>query len=198
MSRPGRPTAMRPIARLAAASALALGTTWIGVQAAVACSCAWTELPQAIAEAEVAIIGTLAAADAPKAGVPAEPTDHVWRIERSRDPMSASTITIASWPDDGASCGISFSAHEPWLVLAYQAEGGLETNGCMRNVRLADAAPDELDAMDTLVATPVSPSDTVDPAPAVPTPLLVGLGALGVVAAISMLAFRHGGPGASA
>jgi hypothetical protein len=189
---------MRPIARLAAASALALGTTWIGVTAAVACSCAWTELPQAIAEAEVAIIGTLAVADAPNAGAPAEPTDHVWTVERSRDPMSAGTITIGSWPDDGASCGITFASHERWLVLAYQADGGLETNGCMRNVRLADAAPDELDAIDALVVTPVSPSDTADPAPAIPTPLLVALGAVAVVAAISILAFRRGGPGASA
>ncbi len=194
MIRPRRLTAMRPIARLALALALALATGWIGLQTAAACSCAWTELPQAIEEAEVAIVGTLAA-DVPNAVAPAEPMDHVWTVERARDPMSAITVTIASWPDDGASCGITFGADERWLVLAYQAEGGLETNGCMRNVRLADAAPDELDAIAALVATPVAPSQPADAAPAVPTPFLVALGALAAVAAISLVAFRRGGPG---
>jgi hypothetical protein len=197
---------MPPIARVSralralAVLGLVLGASIVPMRQVAACSCAMTELPQAIEEAEVAIIGTLvgAAPAPPMAGIPAEPTDHVWAVERARDPMSAITITITSWADDGASCGISFAADERWLVLAYQGDGGLETNLCMRNIRLADASPEEMDVIDSLVATSVSPGAASESAPSVPGPLLVALGALAVVAAISFLAFRRSGPGESA
>jgi hypothetical protein len=179
---------------------LVLGASIVPMRQVAACSCAMTELPQAIEEAEVAIIGTLAgAAPAPPvAGIPPERIDHVWLVERARDPMSAITIQIAAWSDDGANCGITFAADERWLVLAHQGDGGLETNGCMRNVRLADALPEEMDVIDSLVANPVAPGAAAEPAPSVPAPLLVALGALAVVAAVSFLAFRRAEPGESA
>jgi hypothetical protein len=197
---------MPPIARVSrawralAVLGLVLGASIVPMRQVAACSCAMTELPQAIEEAEVAIIGTLLGAGPapPKAGVIAEPIEHVWSVERSRDAMSAITITIAASPDDGANCGVSFAADERWLVLAYQGDGGLETNGCMRNIRLADASPEEMDVIDSLVATSVAPGPASGPAPSVPAPLLVALGALAVVVAISFIAFRRSGPGESA
>lgn len=183
--------------RVAAVLWVVLGVSLVPVRQAAACDCALTELPEAIGEAGVAIIGTLAGAAPPNAGIPAEPIRHVWTVERARDPMSATTITIAAWPDDGANCGVSFAADERWLILAYQSEGSLETNGCMHNTRLADAAPEEIDIIDSLVAISVAPGQQAEPAPLVPAPLLVALGAVAVLAVISIVAFRRSGPGAS-
>ena len=181
--------------RLAAILGLVLGLCVVPIQQVAACDCAVRELPVAIADAEVAIIGSLARAGA--AGPDAEPTEYVWSVERARDPMSAITIRIAAWPDDGANCGISFAADERWLVLAYQGEGGLETNGCMSNVRLDTAAAEVIDLVESEVAIPVDPQAAAEPGGAPPVPILVGLGALAVVAAISFLAFRRAGPGES-
>ncbi len=182
--------------RALAVIGLALGLSIVPIRQVAACDCALTKLPEAIAEAEVAIIGTLAGVGAapPNAG-PVQPIEHVWTVERARDPMSAVTITIAAWPDNGANCGISFAADERWLILAYQSEVGLETSGCMHNTRLADAAPEQIAVIDSLVGTSVAPRQPVEPAAPVPTPLLVALGALAVVAVISFLAFRRSGPG---
>lgn len=176
---------------------IVLGVSIVPLHRVAACDCALTDLPEAIREAEVAIIGTLAGAAAPplRPGVVAEPTEHVWNVERARDPMSAITISIAAWPDDGANCGITFGADERWLILAYQGEGGLETNGCMHNTRLSDAAAEDLEAIDALVATSVAPGSVTESASEVPAPLLVAVGALAVVAVISFLAFRRSGPG---
>jgi hypothetical protein len=183
--------------RLVAIVGLAIGLTIVPVRQVAACDCALTELPAAIQEAEVAIIGTLTGATAAGAepGVIGGPTRYVWSVERARDPMSAVTIEIAAWPNDGANCGISFAPDERWLVLAYQGEGVLETNGCMRNVRLEDATPEEAGVIDTLVATSVSPGGAPASAAApLPTPLLVAVGAIAVLGAVSFLAFRRQGP----
>lgn len=184
--------------RAAAILALALGLCIVPIRQVAACDCAARDLPQAIAEAEVAIIGRLAGAgSAANPGLAAEPTEYVWAVERARDPMSAVTIAIAAWPDDGANCGISFAADERWLVLAFQSEGRLETNGCMSNVPLDGAAAEVVDLVESQVAVPVDPQAAADAAGAPPGPILVGLGALALVAAISYLAFRGSGPGES-
>jgi hypothetical protein len=184
---------MRALWRAIAIIGLAIGVTFVPVRQVAACDCAMRELPDAIAEADVAIVGTLAGASTAAAapGPVTGPTEYVWSVERARDPMSAVTITIAAWPDDGANCGISFAAGERWLVLAYQSEGRLETNGCMSNVRLDASVPDTVALVESMVASPVDPRATAEGGGSFPAPILVAVGALAVVAAISALAFRR-------
>jgi hypothetical protein len=185
------------VGRLIALIALACGLCVVPIRQVAACDCAMRELPQAIAEAEVAIIGTLAGAGAAAVGPggPAEPAEYVWAVERARDPMSAVTIVVDAWPDDGANCGTSFVADERWLVLAYSAEGRLETNGCMGNLRLDAAAPDIVELVESQVAVAVAPGASAERGGPPPAPLLVAIGALAVVAIISVLAFRRPGSG---
>ena len=182
--------------RLVGAVGLVLGLGLVPIGQVAACDCALTELPQAIKEAEVAIVGTLAGGSAPPAapGMVAEPTQYTWAVERARDPMSAVTLTVAAWPDDGANCGIRFGADERWLILAYQSDNGLETNGCMPNLRLVDAAPDQLDIVDEMVSTSVDPSQQPEAPWSVPVPILVAIGALALGTAVSFVAFRRSGP----
>ena len=182
--------------RLVAVVGLLVGASLVPLRQVAACDCALTELPQAIGDADVAIVGTLVGASAAGAppGMAAGPTTYAWKVERARDPMSATTLTVAAWPDDGANCGISFAADERWLVLAYDTKGVLETNGCVRNVRLADAMAEDIEVIDALVATSVAPGAAAPSAWTLPTPLLVAVGALGVLAVISLLAFRRSGP----
>lgn len=184
--------------RVVASLALLVGVSVVPLESAAACDCSMTELGQAISEAEVAFVGTLVGSAEP-APLPAEgmglpdPIEHAWSVERSRDALDASQLSIFAWRDDGANCGISFAAGDRWLVLAYLSEGRLETNGCMRNTLLSGAGPDEIELIDSLVATPVE-STAAPPGLALPVPLLVGIGALLVVGAVSLIAFRRGGP----
>jgi len=204
MTRARRLAPMRQIIRmpgraggLAAVIGLALGLCLVPIRQVAACDCAVRALPDAIAEAEVAIIGTLAGggADAAGPGRAAGPTEYVWAVERAREPMSATTVAIVAWPDDGANCGISFAADERWLVLAYASEGRLETNGCMSNQRLDAAAGEVVDLVESQVAVPVDEGKAAERGSPPPAPLLVALGALAVMGTISFLAFRRTGSG---
>ncbi|HEX2767091.1 MAG TPA: hypothetical protein VHR55_10720 [Candidatus Limnocylindria bacterium] len=184
---------MRSTARLLAAS-LALLATFVPIRQVAACDCAVSPLPQAIAEAEVAIIGRLAGMGASEAepGMRAvEPVRYTWAVERSRDPINGDVVEIVAWPDDGANCGMTFGDGR-WLVLAHEAEGRLETDGCMQNLLLDGAPPATLATVEELVATPVGPGSTSGEPMSVPVPILVGLGALLLVGLVSLLAFRRG------
>ena len=193
---------MRRIRRALAAVALLVSLVVVPAGQVAACDCALRELPDAIAEADVAIVGTLVAGGvAEPAGVgpgAADPVEYTWAVQRSRGPLDTDRLRVRAMPNDGANCGISFEGDGPWLLLAYESDGSLETNGCLQNTRLDTAPPDVLDIVDTLVSTPVAGEPTGGPAESVPAPVLVGLGAFAVVSATSILAFRRSGPGAAA
>lgn len=182
--------------RLLLAIGLFVGVTIVPLGQVAACDCAMTDLPQAILEADVAIIGTpIGSAEAEAvADLGEKPTAYVWTVERSRDPMSATTLTVAAWPDNGANCGITFAADDRWLLLAHHADGGLETNSCMRNTRLADAAPEDIEIIESMVALPVASGEGLESWVSLPTPILVALGALAVLVVVSVAAFRRSGP----
>ena len=159
-----------------------------------ACDCAMTELSQAIRDAEVAFVGRLAGTNepavAPAAGGPPQ-TTWTWNVERSREPISADTISVTAWPDDGANCGVAFGVDERWLVMGQVEEGRLQTNGCMSNRRMDGIDADSEAVIDSLVIYSVRP--TGEPADGgLPTQvlvLLIGAAALGL---ISVVAFRRG------
>lgn len=159
-----------------------------------ACDCAWTELPQAVREAEVAFVGTLVggSAEGSGAGGAPQPILTTWAVERSRDPVASDRIEISTWPDDGANCGTAFGANERWLLLAYRGDNGLETNGCMRNHRMDGGDPESEAVIEELVTVSVTASTPPQgPGFEVPVPLLIGMGALLVIGLISVLAFRR-------
>jgi hypothetical protein len=185
---------MHRAVRLAASALLAIGMAWVPVTTAVACSCAFAELPQAIAEADVAIVGRIVAEQqGPADGT--RPAILTWKVERSRDALDVDELPIAAWPDNGANCGMSFDADERWLVLAYRSDDGLETNGCMRNVPLDRAAPDDVAVVTEMIGATAT-SSPADNGVSVPAPLLIGGVTLVVLGLVSFVAFRRSSGGA--
>lgn len=170
--------------------ALVVGLSAIPTATVMACDCARTELPEAIRDADLAIVGTpVGRSDlAPLRGrMPAERT-WTWEVERSRDPLDAATVSVTAWEDDGANCGVTFGADERWLVLGYLEDGRMLTNGCMRNQRLDGSDPDgELLIGSLLPVTAESPSS----ADGVPPPLLVAVAAALLIGLIGAVAFRR-------
>jgi hypothetical protein len=175
---------------------LSLGLVAIPTARVAACSCAFTELPQAIRDADVVFVGTLVGTDhaIPPLGEPAmEEISWIWKVERSRDPMSAVQASLVAWPDNGANCGVAFGIEERWLVLGHLEDGRLMTNGCMSNRRMDGSDPDTEAIVDEMVTTAVSPADeSTGRSPlSVPLPLLVALAGAALVVAASVWAFRR-------
>ncbi len=181
--------------RFALAFVLLSSLVAVGPARVAACSCAWTELPEAVREADVAFVGTLVggSGQGTDSGLaPQQPIVTTWAVERSRDALVGDRIEIATWPDDGANCGTAFGANERWLVLAYQGENGPETNACMRNHRIDGGDPESEALIQELVTVPVTASAaSPDPGIEVPVPLLIGLGGLLAIGLFSVLAFRR-------
>lgn len=177
--------------RLLLALALSIGATAVPILTVSACSCAFTELPQAIAQADVAFVGTLVSVSEPPAGPMEQPMTMTWAVERSRDALDEPTVSVAGVPENGANCGVTFATDERWLVLGYVQEGRLETNGCMHNVRMDGSDAESEAVVDELVTTAAPEGPTADPGISVPTPLLVVGAALLALAAVGAIAFRR-------
>ena len=184
---------LRPLLALAAAIAF----TAVPTVSVHACSCMETSVEQAVAEADLAIVGTLVAVQALPPDNFEEPMAMEWAIERSRDPLDVDRATIIGWPDNGANCGVSFEVGERWLVLASMTDGGLETNGCLPNRPLE--ADDPESAAIAQGMTPVGTSGAPEGAASaeLPLPLIGGGAALLLLAVFSVLAFRRRKPGES-
>lgn len=184
---------MTRIRLLLVAIGLVAGLTVAPTARVAACDCAMSELSQAIRDAEVAFVGTLAGMDghvaAPAVGEPPQIT-WTWNVERSRDPISADTISVTAWQDDGANCGVGFGVDERWLVIGQVEEGRLQTNGCMSNQRMDGIDAETEAVIDSLVIYAVRPPG--EPADAgLPTPVLVLLVGAAVLGIISVAAFRR-------
>lgn len=197
MTDPRLPEPIRPLPRVAAALALVAGLLVVPTARVAACDCAMTDLPEAVAAADVTIIGTLIAVSPQAAQVKDEPPVEqmwTWAIERSRDPIEAGELTVLAWGDDGANCGVSFDTDERWLVVADLEGGALRTNGCMSN-RPIDGGDPELDAIVKAMlpvsesGAPAQPAGLTIPVPAIAAG--VGIAAIGLV---SLWAFRRERP----
>lgn len=155
-----------------------------------------TSVEQAVAEADLAVVATLVAVQAPPPDNFDQPMSMEWAIERSRDPLEVDRATIIGWPDNGANCGVSFEVGSRWLVLASMTDVGLETHGCLPNRPLDADDPESAAIVEAM--TPVggsTPPDTEQAAAELPVPLLVGGAALLLLAGLSLLAFRRRAPG---
>jgi hypothetical protein len=192
MRREGRPHAVHRLARALAAVSFSVAMTAVPLATVSACSCAMSELPEAIRTADMAVVATSVAVESRGSGEIGERIATTWDVERSRDPLDARRVSIESWADSGANCGISFAVDERWLVLAYAGDGGvLETNGCMMNRRL-DGSDPEGEALIVKALTEVPTSEPVREAGIdVPVPVFVIGGAVVLLAAVSAVAFRR-------
>jgi len=185
----------RTALRLLQALLLAIGLAAMPVATVMACSCAMTDLDEAVATADVAIVGTAIAAEAAsndEFGQGALLT--TWELSRSRDPLGTDAIAIRSVKDSGANCGISFGSGERWLVLAYRGEQGLETSGCMHNRRLDGSDPEMETAVASMLPEVGSVETEAESGLQVPAPI-IGLVAAGLLIGVaSLVAFRRAGP----
>ena len=177
---------------------LALGLIAVPTAQVAACSCAFSEMPQAIRDAEVAFIGTLVATDdaIPALGDPMmDEITWTWDVERSRDPISADRAVVDAFPDSGANCGVAFGLDERWLVLGHVEDGRLMTHGCMRNHRMDGSDPDTETIIDDDVTATVGVTPGEAPASEsglpLPMPMLVALAGAAVVLVASAWAFRR-------
>jgi hypothetical protein len=180
------------LVRLSVALALAIAIGWVPVSRVAACSCALSELPEALASADVAFVGRIGSAtEEPGDPMLGARVAYHFEVERSRDAIPAAELSVVAWPDNGANCGITLAVDERWLILAYAVEDVLETNGCNMNRRL-DGSDAELEATISELLT-VVPDDAPaeDAGLTVPTPVVFGAGALAVVAVVGLFAFRR-------
>lgn len=190
-----RPGGMLKLPRPILAVAAALAFTTVPTASVFACSCMETSVEQAVAEADLAFVGTLVSVEARPPDDFVQPMAMEWAIERSRDPLSVDRATILGWPNDGANCGVSFEVGERWLVLASMTDGELETHGCLPNRPLDTDDPETAAIVDAM--TPVGSSPTPEAAEGgeLPLPLIGGAVALGLLALLSLIAFRRRAPG---
>ena len=165
---------MGVVTRAVAAILLALGLAAVPVERAAACDCALIELPEALAEADVAFVGTLVDHAPGGDNFGFSPLDEWhWSIERSRDAGLEAFATVRAAVNDGANCGVSFGMDERWLVLASVHDGVLQTNGCTPHRRVDGGANAETEAVVNLFVEVGQP--TAASAPSVPGPLLVAI-----------------------
>ena len=183
--------------KLLLAATLALGLLSVPLERAAACSCAMFGPEEAAAAADVVFAGTVVdarplgsgervgplAATAP-VPLPFGQTMYAFAVDGVAKGEVGSQAEILAG-GDGASCGMSFGVNERWLVFATWDGSGLTTNLCAGNIILEAGAPMPLPLR--------APTDAASPDAgiSIPLPILAMLGVIGLVAAISWLAFRR-------
>lgn len=149
-----------------------------------ACSCMQMTPELALANADIAFVGVVAAIDDPGSGPLVGSGDalrYTFALEQTLkgDPVTSLDVLSAR---SSASCGMEFAAAQRWRVFAYADETGhLQTGLCSGNELLAEGVP-------VPAPTPAPP----------PTALLLAIVVGIVLAGISAWAFTRRGPKASA
>lgn len=142
-----------------------------------ACSCMQMTPALALANADVAFVGVVAAIADPGSGPlvgSGEELRYTFAVEQTLKGAPKVSLAIGS-ARSSASCGQEFAAAQRWRVFAYADEmGGLHTGLCSGNELLAENAP-------------LPPQTPAPPPPA----LLLAIGAGIVLAGVSALAFMR-------
>ena len=182
---------------VAAVFALALGS--LPVEQAAACSCAQSTPRQAAEFADAVFAGTVI--DQQPVGLDTGPTGamaatlpapaalgqviYTFDVDGvAKGPVGAQVEILGG--GDGASCGMSFGLNERWLVFTTW-DGAMHSTGlCSGNIPLEAGAEAPLPL--TAPAGAGEEADSFD----IPVAGLVIIGIIGVVAAVSWVAFRRG------
>ena len=184
--------------KLLLAVLFAIGLASLPVQQVAACSCAQSTPQQAAEFADAVFAGTVV--DEQPVGLDAGPIGAVAATLPVPAPFGQAIYTfevdgVAKGPigtqveilagGDGASCGMSFGLNERWLVFTTW-DGAMHSTGlCAGNAPLQKgvAAP--------LPLTAPTGGDAEPEAPVVPIATLLLIGVIGVVVAVSWIAFRR-------
>jgi hypothetical protein len=185
---------MRRMNRLLAALVLAIGTTWLPLTTALACSCGFAGYEEAIAAADVAFIGTVVGESEPALAQGMETARYAFDVALSKAPLP-NPFEMDSTFGNGANCGFDMGVGEEWLVIASEWEGRLETNLCTGTTLTEDLDPSEFNRIKLALspndpaALPEDPGFTLD----VPLPVIAILATTLVVGAFMVVAFRRDG-----
>jgi len=185
--------------KLMLAAFVAIGLASLPAGQVAACSCAQSTPEQAAEFADAVFAGTVVneqpvGADSDPVGamaatVPAPApfgqTIYTFDVDGvAKGPISAQVDVLSG--GDGASCGMTFGLNERWLVFTTW-DGAMHGTGlCSGNVTLEPGAEAPLP-----LAAPTGGSSEPE-ASGIPVTALALLGVIGVVVAVSWLAFRRG------
>ena len=173
--------AARPSGMLRRFMAVAVLTTLVTVAAPTArvfaCSCIQMTPVIALANADVAFVGVVAAIDDPNSGPLVGSGDalrYTFALEQTLKGSPALSADVLSARSSGG-CGMEFAAAQRWRVYAITDEAGrLQTGLCSGNELLAENAP-------LPAATPAAP----------PAALLLAVAAVILLLAVSAVAFTR-------
>lgn len=174
-----RPAAVtHRLVRLAGALALVLLVSAVGPIARVyACRCLIWPPDQALLNADLAFVGVVTEADTASVE---DLNQFTFAVESAIKGTLGDSITVASGASE-ASCGATFAVGERWRVYAVVQDGRPMSDLCAGNEMLAAGVE---------VPTPI----IEDGGP--PLPVLLAIGAVLAVAAVSALAFSRRGSAA--
>lgn len=197
------PTRLNRDMKLLLAALFAIGLATLPAQQVAACSCAAVTTDQAAEVADAVFAGTVineqpvgadsgplgAMAATVPAPAPFGQIVYTFEVDGVAKGSVGLQVEVLSG-GDGASCGMNFGLNERWLIFTTW-DGAMHSTGlCSGNVPLEKgvAAP--------LPLTTPTGGDAEPEAPVVPIATLLLIGVIGVVVAVSWIAFRRG-PNAS-
>lgn len=187
---------MARIRGLVVAIGLVAGLTAAPVATVNACSCVGFSAAEAVQFADLAFVGTVA--DAAPGGqdevMGAQLVRYAFAVERASKTTGPIVEVVSHDDPGGASCGFSFGRGERWFVAATAEDGVLRSNLCSGNLPLEGLGDVEMAELVELLPIEPVPGDPPNGGAglSIPTPLLVAVIGVGVLAAGSALAFRRG------
>jgi hypothetical protein len=181
---------MRPIAPLVTAAALALLAAWVPLGTVVACSCAFVGYPEAVAQADIAFVGTVIGEAEPGNPGGLDTARYAFDVDRATTPLE-SPLEIDALFGNGANCGVDMAIGEEWLVIATIEGGRPTTNLCTGSTLTIsmDAETRELlgTAMEPVEGGPANVADDRSAS----LPLVIAMGAVLIIGGVSVVAFRR-------
>ena len=178
--------------RLFQATVLVIGVSALPFATVMACSCAFLGYPEAIAQADIALIGTVTAAEERgPGGVDGLPeAAYAFDVERSTHALSE-PFTVHAIVGDGANCGLQLAVGQRWLVIA-SAEGGRPQTNLCSGSSLYESLDEETRANVEAQLAVTTFTTSEDEAPvSLPGPVLVAFGGVLLIGLVSLFAFRR-------
>ncbi len=183
-SRP-RQTAMPAVRRRSAALAaliFAVLANALPTAEVVACSCLGGAIAQQVPAASVAFVGTVVdrREGARFNEVEGRLLEYEFHVERATAPMPETAFVHVSRSE--ASCGVTFSPGERWLVVVPRREDlgdtAADTHLCAGNTPMEQLQPHEVGAVDALLTVAPTPAPANGEAQSPPGIALIGAAAV--------------------
>lgn len=190
--------------RLLLALAIVAGTVVLHPGPAQACSCRPLTTGQQMGFSAVVFTGTVTRLDAPVELLSSDfPNVFTFHVDHAYKGAPTAALEVTS-RTQGPACGMRFEPGSRWLIFARSEDGSLETGLCSGNVPIAKGGkpltagdlPAGKDAALISALGPARPVAVSPPEPAVesrrlPPGLLLGAGAVGLIALVSWGTYRR-------